>query len=118
MPDERINKDTSGRSNLHLVSLLGDGSTSNDRVWDSNILSFANKKKKNERNQPLTLEQSNETSEIASSFTVNNPEANIVPLQMPVNLIEEEINSEFKQVANEILNEHNCSTLIYSKLKK
>lgn len=86
---------------MNLVSLLGDSSTSTDRVPDSNIFSFANKKKKNDRIKVAVLEKSNETSEILS---VNNPEINNDSNPITLNIKnEEEIDPLFKQIANDIL---------------
>lgn len=83
------------------MNLLGlppnSDSSSFDRIPDSNILAFANKKKKKQHNKDNDPNPQNETVSHPSNYQEINHELN------PQKINEEEINPEMQKIANGIL---------------
>lgn len=101
LPDEKINRDTTGRSNLNLLNApLDSNSASFDRIPDSTVLTFANKKKKTQTTgQDPQISSINEPLNLNPLENINN--ANPQPISPKT--IEEEPNPEMERIATGIL---------------
>ena len=101
LPDERINRDTTGRSNLNLLNgPLDSNSVSFDRIPDSTVLTFANKKKKTQATvQEIPISTINEPLNLNPLENINT--ANPQPISQKT--IEEEPSPEMQRIATGIL---------------